>query len=228
MTSIFAGSGPGIQTPDGCSVELYRALPYMGEIDDLEPVLRRYSSALELGCGTGRICKRLAEFGLLVTGVDESPEMLAHLPPGIESVLSSIEKLNLGRRWPVVLLPSHLINHPDEAVRNAFIAAARRHTSGAGTFFIKRHGPTWLATVRAGPIGTSHGVSYFAEQVTRSGNQVTMTLRYEIFGQSWTQSFSTTALSEMEVEDMLNQHGFCQPEWFGPKRLWVSAIAGAA
>ena len=228
MTSFFAGSGPGIQTPDGCSVDLYRALPYMGEIDDIEPELRRHSSVLELGCGNGRICKRMADLGLQVTGVDESPEMLAHLPPGIEGVLSSIERLSLGRRWPAVILPSHLVNHPADAVRSAFIAAARRHTSNAGTFFVKRHDPTWLATVQAGPIGKSHGVSYFAEHVTRSGNQVTMTLRYEVSGKSWTQSFSTTSLSEMEVEDQLRQHGFGQLEWFGPKRLWASASAGDA
>lgn len=228
MTSAFSGSGPGVQTPDGCSVDLYRALPYMGEIDDIEPALRRYSSALELGCGNGRLCKRMAELGLQVTGVDESPEMLAHLPPGVEGVLSSIESLSLGRRWPAVLLPSHLINHPAEEVRSAFIAAARRHTSKAGTFFVKRHDPLWLATVQAGPIGTSHGVSYYAERVTRVSNQVNMTLRYEASGQTWTQSFSTSALSEMEVEDQLRQHGFGQIEWFGHKKLWASATVSDA
>ena len=228
MTSIFVGSGPGIQTQDGCSVELYRALPYMGEINDIEPELRRHSEALELGCGNGRICKRMFEIGLQVTGVDESPEMLAHLPPGIEGVLSSIERLSLGRKWSAVLLPSHLINHPQAAVRNAFIAAARRHTSSQGTFFVKRHDPSWLANVQDGHIGTSHGVNYSAEKVTRSGNQVAMTLKYELSGQSWTHSFSTTSLSEQEVEDQLRQHGFGQLEWFGHKRLWASARAGDA
>jgi len=228
MERAFFGSGPGIQTPDGCSVDLYRSLPYMGELDDIEPALRRHSAALELGCGNGRLCKRMMELGLRVTGVDESPEMLAHLLPGVEGVLSSIEELSMGRRWPVVLLPSHLVNHPEEGVRSAFIAAARRHTSAAGTFFVKRHNPAWLATVQPGPIGESHGVSYYAEQVTRVGNQVRMTLRYEASGQTWTQSFSTTSLSEAEVEDQLHQHGFALFEWFGAKRLWVSATASDA
>lgn len=228
MEHVFFGSGPGIQTPDGCSVDLYRTLPYMGEIDDIEPALRRHSAALELGCGNGRLCKRMVELGLRVTGVDESPEMLAHLPPGVEGVLSSIEDLSLGRRWPVVLLPSHLVNHPDEAVRSAFIAAARRHTSAGGTFFVKRHDPAWLATVQSGSIGESHGVSYSAERVTRVDNQVGMTLRYEVSGQKWTQSFSTTSLSEAEIEDELHHHGFALFEWLGPKKLWVSATAGDA
>ena len=225
MAHAFSGSGPGIQTPDGCSVDLYRVLPYMGELDDIEPALRRHSAALELGCGNGRLCRRMVELGLRVTGVDESPQMLAHLPPGVEGVLSSIEELSLGRRWPVVLLPSHLVNHPEEVVRSAFVAAARRHTSAAGTFFVKRHDPAWLATVLPGPIGESHGVSYYAEQVTRDGNQVKMTLRYQASGQKWTQSFSTTSLSEVEVEDQLHRHGFAHFEWFGLKRLWIAATA---
>jgi SAM-dependent methyltransferase len=225
MATAFSGSGPGMQTPDGCSVDLYRVLPYMGEIADIEAALRKHPAVLELGCGNGRLCKRMVALGLRVTGVDESPEMLAHLPPGVEGVLSSIEKLTLGRRWSAVLLPSHLINHPDEAVRSAFIAAAQRHMSEAGTFFVKRHDPEWLATVQSGPIGQSHGVSYYAEKVARVGNTIEMTLRYEAARQTWTQSFSTTSLSQVEVEDQLRQHGFGKFEWFGPKRLWASATA---
>jgi SAM-dependent methyltransferase len=228
MGKLFSGSGPGIQTPDGCSVDLYRALPYMGELDDIEPALRRNASALELGCGTGRLCQRMKELGLQVTGVDESPDMLALLPPGIEGVLSSIETLNLERRWPAVLLPSHLINHPERIVRSAFIATAKRHVAPAGTFFVKRHDPAWLATVQSDPIGTSHGVSYYAEQVVRDGDTVEMTLRYEASGETWTQSFSTTALSEAEIENELGRHGFDQVKWFGRKKLWASGVASAA
>jgi hypothetical protein len=76
--------------------------------------------------------------------------------------------------------------------------------------------------------GSGPGISYCAEHVTRTGDRVTMTLRYEASGQSWTQSFSTTSLSEMEIEDQLRQHGFDQLEWFGPQKLWASAIAGDA
>lgn len=228
MPYSFSGSGPGVQTPDGCSVDLYRALPYMGELDEIEPALQRHSAALELGCGNGRLCKRMMDLGIQVTGVDESPEMLAQLPPGVEGVLSSIEKLSLGRSWPAVLLPSHLINHPDRAVRGALLAAARRHTRAAGTFFVNRHDPEWLATVKSGPVGKSHQVSYHAEQVTRVGNQVTMTLHYEASGKTWTQSFSTTSLSEEEIEDHLREYGFGQFAWYGPKKLWVSATASLA
>jgi 2-polyprenyl-3-methyl-5-hydroxy-6-metoxy-1,4-benzoquinol methylase len=200
----------------------------MGELDDIEPALRLHSSALELGCGNGRLCERMKALGLQVTGVDESAAMLSHLPLGVEGVRSSIETLNLDRKWPAVLLPSHLINHPQEEVRSAFVAAARRHVSASGTFYAKRHNPTWLATVQPGRLGASHGVTYHAEQVVREDALVTMTLRYEAAGESWTQSFSTAPLSELEIEDLLSQHGFRTFQWFGKERLWVSAVPSDA
>lgn len=98
MSRGFSGTGPGVRTPDGCSVELYRRLPYMGELDDIEAALGAHDAVLELGCGTGRLCARMQASGLRVTGVDESAEMLAHLPAGVEAVCSTIEALDLRRR----------------------------------------------------------------------------------------------------------------------------------
>jgi SAM-dependent methyltransferase len=223
MATTFSGSGPGVRTPDGCSVSLYRLLPYMDELRDIEPALAMHATALELGCGTGRLCARLLELGLRVTGVDESEAMLSHLPDGVEGIRSSIEGLDLGRTWSAVLLPSHLINHPDADARRQFVQAAGRHLDFGGTFFVKCHDPAWLATVQSGRLGTSRGVTYHAENVVRSGDVVTMTLIYEGFGQSWTQSFSTVSLSETDVEDLLRQHGFGHVEWLGRDRLWVAA-----
>ena len=223
MAHVFAGSGPGIQTPDGCSVDLYRLLPYMGELSDIEPLLSKHSAALELGCGTGRLCGRMQEIGLHVTGVDESAEMLAHLPPGVEGIKASIERLELARLWPAVLLPSHLINHPEEAVRKRFVEAAARHITPTGTFYVKRHAPGWLSTVQQGPIGHSNGVTLEVEHITRQGELVTMTIRYEASRQSWRQSFTTTSLKELQVEELLRSCGFQSFQWHGPERLWVAA-----
>ena len=225
MVATFSGSGPGVRTPDGCSVSLYRLLPYMDELRDIEHALEGHATVLELGCGTGRLCSRLLELGSHVTGVDESEAMLAHLPDGVEGIRSSIEGLDLGRTWSAVLLPSHLINHPDVDVRSEFVAAAKRHLASGGTFFAKRHDPSWLRTVQDGRIGESNGVTYHAENVVRTNELVSMTLRYEGFDQSWTQSFSTVSLSETDVEELLRRHGFGQFEWLGGARLWVAAAS---
>jgi len=80
VNHAFLGSGPGPQARDGCSVELYRSLPYLGEIDCVRPLLYPGSSVLELGCGTGRLTRFLLDLGLRVTAVDNSPEMLLAVP----------------------------------------------------------------------------------------------------------------------------------------------------
>jgi len=223
MTHVSSGSGPGIQAPDGCSVEFYRQLPYLGELIDIEAELKNHSSVIELGCGTGRLCARLQELGIRATGVDESPAMLALLPPGVEGIQGSIETLDLGRRWPAVLLPSHLINHPDESVRRRFVEAAKRHIETMGSFFVKRHSTVWLSTVQDGRIGALNGVEYHAEQVSREGDLLTMTLRYVAFGQSWTQSFTTLALEKSQIQALLSSCGFGGFKWLGKQELWVAA-----
>ena len=228
MTRLFSGSGSGIQTPDGCSVEFYRRLPYMGELSEIEAELCKHAAALELGCGTGRLCERMRELGLHVTGVDESAEMLAHLPSRVTGIKGSIEALDLGRRWPAVLLPSHLINHPDELTRRRFVEAAMRHIEPTGVFYVKRHSTTWLEAVQQGLIGESNGVTYHADHVSRDGRSLTMTLRYEAFGQSWTQSFTTCALDKHQIEEVLRSCGFRRFNWFGEKALWVAATPSDA
>ena len=47
--------------------------------------------------------------GYSVVAVDDSPEMLAHIDTA-ETVVASIEGLDLRRRFDAVLLCSHLVN----------------------------------------------------------------------------------------------------------------------
>lgn len=228
MSKLFSGEGPGIQTPDGCSVDLYRQMPYMGELEDIIELLVPGTSVLELGCGTGRLCARLAEVGCAVTGVDESAEMLALLPAGVESVRSKVEDLDLRRTYDAVLLASHLINHPDTAVREAFVHCARRHLQAGGLFLLKRHSVDWLQSARLGPAGHARGVAVSVEAISRDVAFVHMTLRYELLNQIWRQSFVAVALSEAQIEQLLAEAGFGAVRWQGQQSLWASAIAGPA
>ena len=71
------GTGPGVITPDGCAVELYRVLPAMGEPEVVHAAIPAGAAILELGAGAGRVTRRLVALGHPVVAVDESAEMLA-------------------------------------------------------------------------------------------------------------------------------------------------------
>ena len=203
-------------------------MPYLGELEDIVQLISPGEHVLELGCGTGRLCRRLIELGAHVTGVDESAEMLSWLPPKVEAIQSRIESLDLQRRYDMVLLASHMINHADAEVRRAFVYCAWRHTRPAGRFIVKRHSAEWLESVKVGPVGESAGVAYHIENVSRSRGAIAIALRYVLGGQSWRHCFSVVSLSEVQVEDLLLEEGFADVQWHGRNRLWAVALGGDA
>ena len=225
MSFQFAGAGPGVQTRDGCSVELYRRLPYLGELEDYRNLFSPQARVIDLGCGTGRLTRRLLEWGAHVTAVDNCPEMLAALPDGASPVLSDIESLDLDERFDVALLASCLINHPEQQLRRGFIDTARRHLRESGRLLLERHDPAWLRRVQAGPLKSIGDIAMSAEAVRRAGDTVEMTLRYEMPGSLWRQSFAVVPLDEADVESLLAQCGFGSFAWAAHRKRWLIAAA---
>lgn len=219
----FSGDGPGAQAPDGCSVALYARLPYRGEIEPLTPLLRPGLSVLELGCGTGRLTRRLLALGCAVTAVDNSAEMLAHVPPEALRVRADIEQLRLTGRFDRVLLASGLINHADAAVRAAFTACAAAHLGPAGRFIVQRQDPAWLASAVAGPLGEIDGIVLRLLSVERREGVIEMTLAYSDGAATWTHSFSLVALHEAALQAQLSAAGFGPISWLDEGRRWASA-----
>ncbi len=227
MRHAFSGAGPGVQTRDGCSVELYRELPYLGELDEILDELPPGATVLELGCGTGRLTRPLLARGLRVTAVDNSPEMLASVPQEATRVLGDIEQLRLAGRFDVALLASCLVNHPDRAVRAAFLAAARRHVGPRGRLFVQRHDPQWLRGAAAGDVHGQGESTITVEAVARSGDLVSMTIRYDRPNGTWRHSFEVEILEEAAVEAAIRDAGFGAVTWHGRGRRWLSAEARA-
>jgi SAM-dependent methyltransferase len=228
---VFTGSGPGAQAPDGCSVEFYRALPYLGELADVLPAIAAGARVLDLGCGTGRLARPLLAHGARVTAVDNSAEMLAALPPGAEAVHADIEALALGRTFDAVLLASTLVNHPGPWLRGAFLAAAHRHLRPDGTLFVQRHDPAWLRTVRAGHVlAAPAGLVTTIESATTDGPLHAISLRYDLGGRTWRQAFVTELLDDEAFNRVLADAGFGAPRWLDARRRWaaVRPATGAA
>ncbi len=219
----FAGAGPGAQTRDGCSVEVYRQLPYFGELDACRQFLRPGTTVLELGCGTGRLTAPLLFAGCAVTVVDNSDEMLAYVPSDAHTIRADIEELRLPATFDVVLLASRLINHEDPDVRAAFIRTAAMHLTHSGKFVLERTSPEWLRTVQVGPLGELAGFRVGVIAALRQGKSVAMTLKYEKADCAWTQSFTAYVIDEEELNLELGRCGFGEVHWLDEKRHWACA-----
>lgn len=223
--TIFSGSGPGVQTRDGCSVELYRGLPYRGWLEIPIAHLQPGSTVLELGCGAGQGTKALLDRGFVVTAVDNSREMLAHAPAGATTVLADIETLDLKRQFDAVILPTGIVNHPIVTTRRDFFTSARRHTRPGGWFFVERQDPRWLDTVAAGDVNRSAEMEGHVDAVSRTGDVIAMTLRFVTNRGTWSQSFQAAVLKDQDLQALLSASGFGPIEWLNERRTWFRVQA---
>lgn len=215
------GEGQGAITQDGCAVEVYRKLPYRDELESLAGHLPPHCTVLELGCGAGRLTRRLLDKGYVVTAVDNSDDMLRHVPEAADSVCCDIERLDLGRTFDVVLLASNLINVADDATRHAQLAACCRHLSTRGTLLFQRFDPAWLRAVQPGPFPSIGEVDIAIERAVRDGDVVHMSIRYAIGEAEWKQHFTAQVLDDDDIRLALNQAGLVALTWIDPK--WGAA-----
>lgn len=99
-------------------------------------------SALELGCGTGRVTIPMARAGIEMTGLDLVEGMLAlakakagSLP--ITWVQADVRDFHLGRRFDLIFEPgapfAHMLTIEDQ---RAFLARVREHLSPRGIFAV--------------------------------------------------------------------------------------------
>ena len=217
------GEGPGAITRDGCAVEVYLKLPYRGELEVLASHLASGCAVLELGCGAGRLTRRLLDAGHPVTAVDYSEEMLHHVPDTATRIHSDIERLDLHRTFDVVLLASNLVNTADVALRDAQLAACRRHLAPRGQLLFQRFDPAWLRAVEPGPFPSIGEVAITIERVEREGDAVAMTIRYAIGDAEWRHRFSALVLDDDAIERVLLQAGFAAVTWIDAR--WGAAVS---
>src|SRR3974390_1447902 len=119
MPSGSAGSGH--YAPDGSPVELYARLAAGDGPAIVHAAIPAGAQVLDLGSGAGRIAHALIELGHPVVAVDNSPDMLEHVR-GAERILADIRALDLGRRFPCVLLASNLLNCVGPQARDEMLA----------------------------------------------------------------------------------------------------------
>jgi hypothetical protein len=147
--------------------------------------------------------------------------MLAHVR-GARTVLADIESLDLGRRFPAVVLASQLVNVPDHAGRRRLLETCARHVADDGLVLIQRHDPAW--DPRPGDVVT--GVLGRAMITTRAldrrGRVVVAEAASEIDGQAWHQRYSAELLDDSATGTSLREAGLVLERVLGPP-TWVAA-----
>jgi SAM-dependent methyltransferase len=215
-----AGTGPGEITPDGCAVDFYALLPPMGEPAVVHAAVPQGASILELGCGTGRILRPLADLGHPVLGVDESAAMLARIAD-LPTVCSPIETLRLDRTFDVVLLASTMLN-TEPAQRHAFLATCRRHVDPRGVVVIQQHAPSWFDTVA--PSEAEHdGIRRVVQSVHRDGPGVDVVVAYHVGDRTWTHAWTSYRIGEEELAADLASAGLRFHRWLTEDHAWFTA-----
>ena len=114
------------------------------------------AKTLELACGTGRLTVPLAAQGLDITGLDNSPAMLAEAKTkaaqeGVSPVFveADMRDFSLGKPFDLIFLPNnslaHLTGFTD--IEGCF-ACVRRHLSGRGRFVVDMFNPSLTLLMR--------------------------------------------------------------------------------
>jgi SAM-dependent methyltransferase len=221
-TPYASGSGDGAITADGCAVELYRRLSAGGEIDLVKAFAPAGGSILDLGAGAGRLANPLSAAGFAVTAVDQSAEMLAEIRGGAGRVRSTIEKLDLGAAFDVVLLASYLLNTPAPESRAALLATCARHLKPDGAAMVQVRAAGILRDL-SGFEREAEGIRDWVEAYRRDGPVVTMTVRTECEGRRWVQTFTQRYLEEADLRRELIGAGLQFDRWLDQPPEWFLA-----
>lgn len=216
--------------PDGSPVPVYLRLA--GESD--AELIHRAGIALgladdcpilELGAGAGRVTSALVALGHPVTAVDQSAAMLAALRtrvPAAETVVADVERLDLGRQFPLVLLGSHLVNVKEE-LRAALLAACRRHVAPDGAVLLETYDPDFDWPAHVGAHTRAGGVTVTITTASVEGEHLEASVTYEVDGRSWEQPFVAELLDEDALRATLADSGLRFDGWIDRRQGWFAA-----
>jgi hypothetical protein len=191
---------------------LIRRRRLLGESTDLDRTEVPGVGTLRGTAGTGRVLASLGEAGLRFGAVTQ-----AVVDP--EVGVAELDELDVGRRFVVVILGSHLVNSPDEGVRRAFLRAACRHAVGEGDVLVEHHPIDWAETAEATP--PTPGAAVGMVNVRRDPPFVSAVSVYDIGGREARQPFTARVLSEAELAAELEAAGLVVRRRLSP--TWLQA-----
>lgn len=235
---------------------LYRDKDYRSETNYVHAIIQRYRpgarTVLNLGCGSGRHDRYLAELGYQVTGVDISDEMLsaariaAREMDRLEYHLGDLRSFRAGKKFDAVISLFHVISYQisNKDLVDAF-KTAHFHLEPDGAFiFDCWYGPGVLTDRPAVRVKNLEDDRLKVTRIAKpdmKANQNVVDVNYQIFirdkENNTTEEFSETHqmryLFEPEVQELLSQAGFTlasAEEWLSAAPLdfssWNAVFVG--
>lgn len=169
--------------------------------------------------GAGRALQSLAELGVRASTVHQ-----VVLDPDVTP--AQLDTLDAGRQYVAVVLGSHLVNTPDDVLRQAFLRVAARHLVGDCDVFIEHHPVDWADT--AEPTPATPGAAVGMRDVRRDPPFVSAVSVFDVGGRLVRQPFTARVLSESELTAALAEAGLivarrCSPTWLQAARPTMGA-----
>lgn len=176
-------------TEDECSVfgqeyaaiydRLYVSKDYSSECDQIDWAIERYgrpksTSILDLGCGTGGHAYELSRRGYVVTGVDQSGDMIRLArdksnggAPSPSFLVGDVTTIQTGQTYDAVLMMFAVMGYLTSNEKLlAGLATARAHLAPGGVFVADFwYGPGFLSDP---PVPKSHSVNVNGRTTTRA------------------------------------------------------------
>jgi SAM-dependent methyltransferase len=206
--------------PDGSPIALYATLPATGEPELVHRVVPAGCEILELGAGAGRITRALVELGHPVVAVDQSQAMLDRIDTA-ETVLADVEKLSLGRRFPVVLLASNFVNDPDRSRVRAYLDSCARHVLPNGQVLVQGYPRDWRPSNEWRDVG---GVRLRLRSFDLDGPQLRGEMEYVVAGQTLFHQFEALLSSEAQIDADLEAAGLRRRRYLDDAGSWIEAV----
>ena len=198
---------------DATTLLLRRRRP-IGEPHGLVETRWPFASTLEGIAGAGRISLALAELGLSIT-----PMAQAVIEP--DATPADLDGFDLGKRFTIVVLGSHLVNVPDDDLRLAYLRAARRHATESARVLVEHHPVDWAET--AEPTRATPGADVGMEEVQRAAPFVSAVSTFDAGGHEVRRAFTARVLSDEELAASLSLAGLRLTSRLGP--TWLEALA---
>jgi SAM-dependent methyltransferase len=205
--------------PDGSPVLLYAALEPLGEPEIVHDAIPEGAEILELGAGAGRITRELVALGHPVIAVDQSQDML-DLIEDAETVLGDIESIQLGRRFPVVLLASNFVNDTSRSRVRTYLDCCARHVLPDGQVLLQGYPRDWHPDSEWRELG---GVRARLRSFDLDGSHLRGEMEYVVAGETLVHAFEAVLVDERQLDAELEAAGLRRRRYLDEQGAWLEA-----